>query len=113
MTNKDKSREDREKPENKQPRYTALLESEKAQYLEKMVKLYPKHPKPLLEMILRVYEKELYGTDEEREHIKNTMDNLKARPDLSYFGKNGFQEEIVENKGFTVERTIRENLNVE
>lgn len=105
MTNKNKSTRE-EKPEPTKPRHTALLQSEKEEYLEKLMKLYPKLPKPMLEMIIKVYEKDLYGTDEEKEHMQKIFDEMPKRPDLTYFGNNGFQPEITENKGFKIENNL-------
>lgn len=98
------SKPKKEKKEPKSLVYRKFLDSERAEYMAKLVKKYPKHPVPLLEMILTVWEKEQFGTDEEKQAIKHYMGTIGDKPDLNYFGKNGFQEEIVENKGFTVKQ---------
>lgn len=107
MTNKNKStRAPEDKPEYKPPTYRCYLESEKEKYMKELFKLYPKHPKPLLEMIFKVHEMETFGTDEQKENIKELMDSIPDNPDLSYFGTNGFQEEIEENKGYKIVENI-------
>lgn len=102
MTNKDKKTKEHKK-KMKEKVYKGWTQEERENYLATLVNMYPKHPKELLYKILLFHERYTFATDEERFKMDALLDAIGKQPDLTYFGKDGFQEEIEENKGFKVE----------
>lgn len=95
MTNKNK----RTKKEERKTRYT---DEERKCYVGLLQQLYPKIPEPLLMEYIKVHEIREFGSGTMKEKVERTLDSIADQPDLTYFGTNGFQSEIAENKGFKI-----------
>lgn len=104
MTNKNKKTR---QPERK-TRYT---DEERTNYVRLLQDLYPKIPHPLLMEYIKVHELREFGTESVREKVEKTLDAIAENPDLTYFGTNGFQQEIEENKGFKIVNNLEEISN--
>lgn len=95
MTNKNKQT----RPQPKKTRYT---DEERTLYVGLLKDLYPKIPPPLLMEYIKVHELREFGNDSIKEKVEKTLDAISENPDLTYFGTNGFQETMEENKGFKI-----------